>query len=194
MRRVGAPDENALSSPKLSPNERQVAVHRTVQGNADIWLLDAVRTTRFTFDPSLDRFPIWSPDSSRIVFDSNRKGQRDLYPKPSNGAGSEELLLESPQNKAAIDWSADGRFLLYFVVNPKTSFDLWALPLEGDRPSTRSGRPEPAEGRKPFVFLNSSFEENLGQFSPDGRWVAYVSNESGRYEIYVRPFPKSGGQ
>jgi Tol biopolymer transport system component len=178
---VGAPDENGLSFPMLSPDGRRVAVHRTVQGNADLWLLDDVRTTRFTFDVSLDRYAIWSPDGSRIVFDSNRKGQRDLYQKPSNGAGSEELLLESPQDEAALDWSADGRFLLYLVLNdPKTSLDLWALPLEGDR--------------KPFVFLNATFEESLGQFSPDGRWVVYVSNESGRYEIYVRPFPKSGGQ
>ena len=98
---VGAPDENDLTAPRLSPDGRRVAVYRTVQGNTDIWLLDADRTTRFTFDPSLDRFPIWSPDGSRIVFDSNRKGHRDLYQKPSSGAGSEELLVESPQDKTA---------------------------------------------------------------------------------------------
>ena len=96
---MGAPDANNLSSPILSPDGRRVAVSRTVQGNTDIWLLDATRSTRFTFDPSLDRFPIWSPDGSRIVFDSNRKGHRDLYVKSSNGAGSEELLLESAQDK-----------------------------------------------------------------------------------------------
>ena len=87
------------TSPRLSPDGRRVAVYRTVQGNTDIWLLDADRTTRFTFDASLDRFPIWSPDGSRIVFDSNRKGHRDLYQKPSSGAGSEELLVESAQDK-----------------------------------------------------------------------------------------------
>jgi Tol biopolymer transport system component len=77
-------------------------------------------------------------------------------------------------------WSADGRFILYGSADPQTSFDLWVLPLEGDR--------------KPFVFLKTNFDERGGEFSPDGRWVAYVSNESGRYEIYVRPFPGPGGQ
>ena len=172
---LGAPDENALSHPRLSPDGRRVAVYRVVEGNADIWLFDAVRRTRFTFDASLDRFPIWSPDGSRIVFDSIRKDHRDLYQKPSNGAGSEQVLLESPQNKSPSDWSADGRFLIYGVTNdPKTGYDLWVLPLQGDR--------------KPFVWLNARFDERQGVFSPDGRWVAYASNESGRFEIYVRPF------
>ena len=171
---MGAPDENDLSAPSVSPDGRRVAVYRTVQGNTDIWLLDGTRTSRFTFDAALDRFPIWSPDGSRIVFDSNRKGHRDLYQKPSSGAGAEELLVESPQDKVATDWSADGRFLLYHSIDPQTARDLWVLPLEGDR--------------KPWVFLKTSFDERYGQFSPDGRWVAYMSNESGRNEIYIRPF------
>ncbi len=100
-------------APRISPDGRRVAVYRTVQGNTDIWLLDGARMSRFTFDAALDRVPIWSPDGSRIVFDSNRKGPRDLYQKPSSGAGAEELLVESPQDKLANDWSADGRFLLY---------------------------------------------------------------------------------
>ena len=137
---VGAPDENNLSAPCLSPDGRRVAVFRAVQGNADIWLLDADRTTRFTFDPSRDVLPLWSPDGSRIVFDSNRTGRRDLY-----------------QSR-----------------DPQTSFDLWVVPLEGDR--------------TPVVWLKTQFEERRAQFSPVGRWVAYMSNESGQYEIYVRPF------
>ena len=171
---MGAPDENSLTAPRVSPDGRRVAVYRTVQGNTDIWLLDGTRTSRFTFDAALDRFPIWSPDGSRIVFDSNRKGHRDLYQKPSSGAGTEELLVESPQDKVATDWSADGRFILYHSIDPQTGRDLWVLPLEGDR--------------KPWVFLKTSFDERNGQFSPDGRWVAYMSNESGRLEIYIRPF------
>jgi eukaryotic-like serine/threonine-protein kinase len=178
--KIGAPDENGVLSPRLSPDGHRVAVNRTVQGNFDIWLLDAVRTTRFTFDASLDLFPVWSPDGSRIVFRSNRKGTTNLYQKPSNGAGSDELLVESPQDKTATAWSPDGRFLLYVSVDPKTTSDIWVLPLEGDR--------------KPFVFLKTGFAERFGQFSPDGHWVAYTSNESGRYEIYVRPFPGPGGQ
>jgi serine/threonine protein kinase/Tol biopolymer transport system component len=171
---MGEPDMNALSVVRLSPDGRRVAVHRVVQGNTDVWLLDAARTTRLTFDANVDRFPIWSPDGSRIVFSANRKGQFDLYLKPSNGAGSEELLVEAPHADTPSDWSRDGRFLLYQNNDPQMLNDLWVLPMEGER--------------KPFLFLKTNFEERRGQFSPDGHWVAYMSNESGRYEIYVRPF------
>jgi serine/threonine protein kinase/Tol biopolymer transport system component len=171
---MGGPDANALLAPRLSPDGRRAAVSRMVQGNVDIWLLDATRTTRFTFDASLDRYPIWSPDGSQIVFDSTRKGRRDLYLKASNGAGGEEPLLESAQDKVATDWSRDGRFLVYQSNDPQTAWDIWVLPMEGDR--------------KPFLFLKTNFAEYRGRLSPDGRWMAYTSNESGRYEIYVRPF------
>ena len=170
---MGVPD-SSVSSPRLSPDGRRAAVFRTVQANMDIWLLDATRTTRFTFDSSRHLYPLWSPDGNRIVFDSNRKGRRDLYIKASNGAGSEELLLETEQDKTATDWSRDGRFLLYNSLDPQTSRDIWVLPMEGDR--------------KPFVFVNTRFDERAAQFSPDGHWVAYISNESGRFEVYVRPF------
>ncbi len=187
---MGGPDGNALSAPSLSPDGRRVAVHRTVQGNADIWLVDTARTTRFTFDASGDRYAIWSPDGSRIVFDSQRKGQRHLYMKPANGAGSEELLVESAQPKGASDWSRDGRFIVYHSNDPQTSWDIWVLPMEGD-PSAGSlrGSGQAGQGRKPFVFLKTAFDERRGRFSPDGRWLAYFSNESGRFEVYVRPFP-----
>ena len=171
---IGAPDTNSLLGPSLSPDGRRVAVSRAVPGNINIWLLDATRSTRFTFDAGLDRFPKWSPDGSRIAFDSNRKGHRDLYLKPSNGAGSEEILLESAQDKGIEDWSRDGRFLLYHSIDPQTLYDIWVLPMEGDR--------------KPFVFLKTNFDERRAQFSPDGHWAAYMSDESGRYEIYLRPF------
>ena len=183
---LGVPDTNNLLAPRLSPDGRRAAVHRLVQGNWDIWLLDAAHTTRFTFDARPDRYPIWSPDGSRIAFDSNRKGHRDLYLKASNGAGSEELLLESAQDKVAMDWSRDGRSLLYLGIDPQTAFDIWVLPMEGER--------------KPYVFLKTNFVETAAQFSPDAHWVSYMSNESGRYEIYVRSFsgyvPRSaaGGQ
>lgn len=178
---IGPPDERGLNAPELSPDGRRVAVHRTEQGNTDVWLLDGIRASRFTFDANIDRFASWSPDGNRIAFSSNRKGTFDLYQKPASGAGNEELLVESPRLKTPSDWSPDGRFLLYGVADdPKTGFDLWLLPMQGDR--------------KPFPFLNQTYEERIGQFSPDGRWVAYVSNQSGRHEIYVRPFPGPGGQ
>jgi serine/threonine protein kinase len=178
---LGTPDDNNLIAPAVSPDGQRVAVHRNLQGNNDVWLIDAVRTSRFTVDPGSDGFPLWSPDGSRIAFRSNRKGHFDLYVKASSGAGGEDLLVESPRVKTPNDWSRDGRYLLYTVTDdPKTGFDQWVLPLEGDR--------------KPFPFLNAIWDEQNGQFSPDGRWVAYQSNESGRHEIYVRPFPGPGGQ
>jgi eukaryotic-like serine/threonine-protein kinase len=176
---LGAPDENSLSYPRIAPDGRRVAVYRTVQGNSDVWLLDSARTTRFTFDAALDRYPVWSPDGSRIVFDSNRKGARNLYIKTSGGAGDETLLVESVQDKNSNDWSRDGRFILFHSIDPQSNRDLWVAPLEGDR--------------KPWVFLKTNFDEREAQFSPDGRWVAYESNESGRYEINVRPFALPGG-
>ena len=178
---LGAPDENGLSYPHVSPDGHRVVVQRTVQGNADIWLLDGTRTSRLTFDAALDRFPIWSPDGSRIMFDSNRKGHRDLYQQSASSAGAEELFLESVQDKLPTDWSADGRFLLYQSTGPQTDRDIWVVPSDGVR--------------TPRVFLGTNFSERQGAFSPDGRWVAYMSNESGRDEIYIRPFagPSASG-
>jgi Tol biopolymer transport system component len=180
-----------LLNPRLSPDDRRVAVEQAFQGNKDIWLLDGTRTSRFTFNAFNEQFPLWSPDGNRVVF---ARAGRDLFQRQANGAGPEEILFESQQNIGPQDWSSDGRYVLYGVNDPKTGQDLWVLPVEGDRPATGSGRPQPAEGRKPFAFLNSSFSERLSQFSPDVRWVAYQSDESGRNEIYVRPFPGPGGQ
>jgi eukaryotic-like serine/threonine-protein kinase len=168
---------NVLDSGSLgtvSPDGQRVAVERLLNGNTDIWLLDGNRISRFTFDPANDRHPVWSPDGGRVVFDSNRKGLRDLYVKSASGAGGEQPLLESPESENPNDWSADGRFLLYHNIDPQTGNDLWVLPMEGDR--------------KPWPFLKTKFNERNGQFSSDGRWIAYQSNESGRNEIYVRPF------
>jgi Tol biopolymer transport system component len=169
-----------------------VAVDRTVQNNRDVWLLDRGVSTRFTFDASVDSYPIWSRDGRSIVFRSNRKGVYDLFQKPSSSAGSETVLLESPDTKFPSDWSPDGRFLLYQNTDPKTNNDLWILPVnDALRPSTSAGQPG---DRKPFPFVQTVFDESQGQFSPDGHWIAYQSNESGRIEIYVQPFPGPGGK
>ncbi len=176
---LGAPDATQVD-PALSPDGRQVAVWRTAQGNTDIWLIDAARTTRFTFDPASDRYPVWSRDGRRLVFSRFRAGIFDLYQKPANGAGAEALLLASPETKVATSWSSDGRSLLYDALFPRTSGDVWGLPMAGDP--------------TPLPFLNSTFSEGSGAYSPDGHWVAYASDESGRSEIYVRPFPGPGGQ
>ena len=188
---LGPPDASSLNGPRLSPDGRRAAVHRTVQNNTDIWIADATRTTRFTFDPSLDRYPVWSPDGSQIVFDSTRTGLRNLYVKSANGAGEEQPLVESSQSLAATDWSRDGQFILCQGFDGRIGTpSLWVVPLLRS-PSTASG-PTPV---KPFLFLKSAFDIRSARFSPDQHWIAYESNESGRYEIYVRPFAglSSGG-
>ena len=174
---VGDPDASLLN-PRVSPDGRRVVVSRTVQGNQDLWLLDSARMSRFTFDPANDRFPVWSPDGARIVFNSTRAGGGDLYVKLASGAGAEERLPAPEQFKLATSWSADGRFLLYQRTDSQTSSDLWVAEMVGDHKSS--------------VILQTPFAERFGMFSPDGRLLAYQSNESGRNEIYVRPFVPPG--
>jgi Tol biopolymer transport system component len=163
-----------LAYPNIAPDGRRVVVSRTVQDNIDLWLLEGARKIRFTFHAAADGHPVWSPDGARIVFRSNRTGVDDLYQKLASGAGVDERLVASDQVKTPESWSADGRFLLYRSIDPQTSLDLWVVPMFGD--ST------------PSVFLKTPFREGYSAFSPDGRWVAYESNESGRNEIYIRPF------
>ena len=128
---MGAPDENGLSDPSVSPDGRRVAVHRTVQGNTDIWLLDGTRTSRFTFDAASGPHSPSGPPTAAGSCSTRTGRDRDLYQKASSGAGAEELLVESPQDKVANDWSADGRFLLYHSIDPQTDRDLWVLPMDG---------------------------------------------------------------
>jgi Tol biopolymer transport system component/tRNA A-37 threonylcarbamoyl transferase component Bud32 len=176
-----AGDPLDVFSPSISRDNRRVVFYQAINNNFDVWLLDLGRNvlSRFTSDAAADLDPIWSPDGRRIAFRSNRKGAYDLYIKPATGPGSEELLLASGQDKRTLDWSPDGRFLLYADLDPKTGIDIWALPIDGDR--------------KPFPVVRTNFEEDIAQFSPDGKWIAYQSNESGRYEIHIQPFPGPGG-
>jgi Tol biopolymer transport system component len=175
---VGGPDRSGLSSPSLSPDGRRVAVSRTLEGNTDLWLLDGPRMSRVTFDAASDRIPRWSPDGTRIVFGSSRSGPFEIYHKLAGGAGVEERLVPADQMAFAASWSPDGRFLLYVNTDTQTATDLWVLAMTGDRPSS--------------VFLKTPFSERWGTFSPDGRWVAYHSDESGQHEIYLRPFGPPG--
>ena len=175
---LAPPAENQVY-PELSPDGRTAAIDWFVQNNRDVWLLDGVHTIRGTYDPSADDRAVWSPDAKSIVFGSNRKGPYNLF-RRSLAGGADEQLVDSTQFKVANDWSSDGRFVLYSSSDPQTGADLWVLPMEGDR--------------KARVFLKTPFQENWARFSPDGRWVAYQSNETGRNEIYVRPFndPSAG--
>ena len=178
---VGAPDDAFVVSPSISPDGGFLASLRRVNGNSDVWLLDTRRgvLSRFTDNAAEDIFPVWSRDGSRIVFTSNRSGTHDLYQKRTTGGGVEELLLPGvPGESFACDWSPDGRFLLYQRRSAQTGFDFWALPLGGDG--------------KPFPVIQTPFEERDGQFSPDGKWIAFHSNQSGRFEVYIQAFPNPG--
>jgi Tol biopolymer transport system component len=145
-----------------------------VDAGAHVWIHDQARgtTSRFTFDPASDDIPVWSPDGKSVIFSSVRGGQFGLYEKSVGGASQEELLLKSDRPIFPEDWSADGRFVLYTEQDPKTNDDLWILPLVGDR--------------KPRAVVNSPFAETQGRFSPDGRWIAYASNESGQTQVYIQ--------
>src|SRR5262249_30866255 len=151
-----------LQAPELSPDGQRLAVDRTVQTNRDVWLMDLVRGgwTRFTFDPAPDGFPIWSPDGTQLAYASYRKGPSDIYIKVANQTTLEQPLLESSNTKYPRDWSKDGRYLLYEESEPNRGLNLMALPLIG-------------EDRKPIIISNTPYVEVAGQFSPDGKWVAY---------------------
>ena len=178
---AGEPDANYLHVPELSPDGRRVALWRTVQGNTDLWLLDPLRSgmTRLTFDAAAEIEAVWSPDGMRLAFASNRTGRYNLYVKASNGAGAEARLVDSPNPVIPQDWSRDGRWLLYHERHPTTGRDLWALDMTSPDRASR-------------VIANTPAAEVLAQFSPDGRWVAYQTNESGRFEVVVQPFPGAG--
>jgi eukaryotic-like serine/threonine-protein kinase len=152
------------------------------EANSDIWIYDLKRqvNTRLTFGPGASSSPVWSPDGQWIAYGGVR-GKNNLYRKPANGMGQEELLLEGDStNRQPFDWSADGKFLLFGVGDLSGTGQIWALPLAGDR--------------KPVPVTQNTFAAINAKFSPDGRWVAYSSNESGRQEVYVVPFGGGTGK
>ncbi|MBI4471351.1 MAG: serine/threonine-protein kinase [Acidobacteria bacterium] len=170
--------ERAYSNVNLSPDGTRLAVDgRDKQiPNRDILIFDLARggESRLTFDTATDASPVWSPDGNRLVFFSAREGPWNLYYKAATGQDDDKPLLKSSENKITCDWSRDGRYILFRAWDPKTKWDLWALPVEDDR--------------KPILIVRTPFEEDCGQFSPNGRWLAYVSGEPGREEIYVESF------
>ena len=180
IRTIEAPTGSSLDS--LDPDEKRLVVYKEDENALeDLWIVELDRATvsRLTTSHSSSMSGAWSPDGRRIAFESNRSGVYDLYLKDASGVGDEELLVKSAHTKSPTGWSPDGRFLVYTEVDPKTKGDVWVLPL--------------ARERKPFPFLKTEFNESNGTLSPvqDGNghlWMAYNSDETGRDEIYLRPF------
>jgi eukaryotic-like serine/threonine-protein kinase len=168
----------------LSPDGRRIAVHRHDPDGGDIWIFDERNSTptRFTFDATQDNsMPIWSPDAGRIAFGSRRNGKWAVYVKRSDNTRAEELVFESERPAMPMSWSGDR--LVYWTTGPTTSGDIWSVSLGA---GTGEKKPEPV--------LQTSADERNPQVSPDGKWIAYSSNETGRSEIYIRPFPQGPGK
>jgi Tol biopolymer transport system component len=159
LERLGAPEETRAYSPSLSRDGRYVAYHRA---------------------PVADIHPVWSPDGTEVVYATRPKGIYDIYRRSLGGGSRESLVLSTPASKRPLDWSKDGRFMLFLNRSDeeKTGGDIWALPL--------------ADGGKPFPVLDSEFEEAYAQLSPDVKWIAYVTDKTGRWEVFVRSFPEPG--
>jgi dipeptidyl aminopeptidase/acylaminoacyl peptidase len=175
-----------FSQPALSPNDATIVAQRVdpVSGVSDLWSIDAAsglgqRLTHGNFGS----MPLWSPDGTQIVFSSARdRFPPNLFLATMSASGKEERLVESGDLHHPTDWSRDGRFVIYAAQRSGTTgWDLMKLPMTG-----------PAEGRRPETIRDTAFDEHFGRLSPDGRWLAYASDESGTFEVYVRPFPRDG--
>jgi Tol biopolymer transport system component/predicted Ser/Thr protein kinase len=166
----------------LSPDERTLAVDRFVGPNeSDLWMVDLARGvgTRFTYGPRSNVLCIWSPDGSRIAFESNRNGPYDIFVKAANGAQPETpLVVGGSQFKHPVSWTPDSRTLLFYQLDRETGFDIYGVPADGSGP--------------PVPYLKTPFQESFPVVSPDGRWLLYNSDESGRPEEYVQSFPTLG--
>lgn len=171
--------EGAFGVPRISPDGSRVAIRdRTDSGNTDVWVYD-LRTgaeTRLTFDPAPDTFPVWSPDGRQLAFLCGNQ----LCRTSASGEGTPERLTSGANSRYLWDWSRDGRYLLYAEMTQQTRGDLWMLPL--------------APVQRPTALLTTLFHEFYGQFSPNGKWIVYTSDESGREEIYIRPAFGSGAK
>lgn len=181
LENVGTP--GVYYEPSFAPDEKRISLSAINFQNitSDIFMLDLLRGTftRFTFEPEAEGTSLWSPDGKYIVYSSFPEG--GIYRKRADGTGKAELLLKLNIFGIPEDWSSDGRYISFSQLNFRTFHsDLWILPMDGDR--------------KPFPYLESEFDENDSQIDPEGKWLAYTSNESGRPEVYVQSFPSPGNK
>jgi serine/threonine-protein kinase len=176
---------------RFSPDGRRIALDTFGGREQDVWVYEWERNTmsRLTIDPSDDGYPVWTPDGERIAFSSTRadKDNSNLYWQRADGTGDAERLTDSENSQQASSWDPSGKLLAFGEFNPETGWDIMILPMEGDEAS--GWKPG-----KPRVFLNGPFFESAPMFSPDGRWLAYYSDESGRREVYVQSFPGPGSK
>jgi Tol biopolymer transport system component len=196
--RDGKPEPKANSAsfqrggdPTISPDGRSVVMERQTGNTMQVWVYETGRgiSTRLTLDAGFSWFPVWSPDGRQVAYSANRHASWGIYRKDLSGAGQEEVLLgESKSGAAPSSWSPDGRHLIYQTGDNQAyggaeNQDIFVLPLTGS-----------PEERKPVPYLQTPFRERNAQFSPDGKWVAYQSNESGRDEVYIQAFPSTGAK
>jgi eukaryotic-like serine/threonine-protein kinase len=177
---IGEPNSYAL--PRLSPDGQKLAVNIIDRKDStnDIWIYDVARNSsaRFTFESGLENAPVWSPDGRRIAYAHDQNGPPNLFVKGISDPEGESLIPSQDGPQAPTDWSPDGQFIIYGDLSSKTQVDLYILPMSGER--------------KPIPFVRTPFNEGQGRFSPDGRWIAYTSTESGKTEVYVQRFQGGG--
>jgi serine/threonine protein kinase/Tol biopolymer transport system component len=182
-RRIENPGpKGVFASLSLSPEATSVVFDQAEPRNKtfDLWRLDSAGGIpyKLTFHPSHDIFPLWSSDGTRIAFSSLRDGPPQLYALNATSAGTEKLLLKTQFPATPSSWSSDGSLLIYHTTHPQTGGDIWALPLAGTS--------------EPYPVVRTAADERYAALAPDGRWLAYISNETGRYEVYVESFPATG--
>jgi len=167
---------------EVSPDGKRIAVHRHDAKGGDVIVIEPRGSiTSLTFDATHhNSSPIWSPGGDRVVYSAFERGKWGLYQTLSSGSGTEELLYESEQIKAPMSWSPDGKRIAFWTQDSKSSGDIWVLTMEGER--------------KAAPLIASEFNETDAQISPDGKWIAYTSNSTGRNEVYVQPFPSGSGR
>ncbi len=177
---IGRP-QGRIRHPALSSDERYVAVEGTEDDNNDIWIHDTLTgaRTRLTYDPAVETSPVWRPDGSGLAYRFDREGNADIFERPRDRSTESQALLATPRTELPSSFSPDGETLVYAVSDPETRYDIWIA----------EGSPENAR-----PLLLTPFNEVSGVVSPGGRWMAYCSDDSGRYEVYVRRFPDGGSR